>query len=521
MASNARLYVFLRNSNKLGITLIGLDPGWNNDVNGVRTALITFSKGDTTIALKKIKLTNDKLYLNTCLKEGYQWGNLEPDTEYAYSGAIYGEDETVLAIISEKKIKTLNSDCYFDLPFGVTANSITAHVTNIDENWDYITNAYRCARWYIAKSVDEYEGYEQEQIPRGTTAIHHMFENLESGVSYKLKCEIVHIMPLGVDDKNMVTVQYSLEYLLTTNFLYISNINMARGYRKLSFSWDAPLDAVGYAVTLLRSADNSVCYEAELVTANVTIPGLMFGEEYTFKIRAKDSNGSWGDYCIKNDCVAAPAPPVISVTRSNGVIVLDYDVEDLTNISYYFFRLIKPDGENVELNISVRDTSGVSGRHIYEDYGSGIFTIYACTYYEPGDGSRIRCITSDGKNFVETQINISDAAKPEKWEWESSEYLDVDNNGEIHPVTAEQWNDLRNKINAMRTYRGLTLFDFGSDVQPRQDFDFNMYNDARAAIQQMGQDAGSAIPGISASTCVDASLFEILRDEFNATIDNL
>ena len=156
-------------------------------------------------------------------------------------------------------------------------------------------------------------------------------------------------------------------------------------------------------------------------------------------------------------------------------------------------------------------------------------------------------VYNDTKSNSETDscyLGNVESDKPIPWEW-SKTYTDISGNQnvtlsanayvpvvgkEIRPVTAGDWNDFTQRINQTRVYsdtkgNGIVtgLYTGFSVVKTGDDFTPSIYNQAVSAIKGIagGGTYGGYLKQISDTTELNAYIFEILRDELNAAINDL
>lgn len=222
-------------------------------------------------------------------------------------------------------------------------------------------------------------------------------------------------------------------------------------------------------------------------------------------------------------------PPVIEYfeaegTDGRGIYMSSWVTNIMSGYSTYKIY-ISTDSVNWDKEISgTFDETGGFVHEIVVDSG-GLYYI------------KLVATTSSVSSEVITECFASEAEKPNQFAWSriyvNSEDEDGDkitlcskayipsSNGGIQPITANNWNAIRKRVNDMRLYLGISKYEFGDNVSPGGDFTPSMYNDVRTAIQEMGSGAGSLIPEVTKTTEINARLFEVLRDELNAAIRNL
>lgn len=112
-------------------------------------------------------------------------------------------------------------------------------------------------------------------------------------------------------------------------------------------------------------------------------------------------------------------------------------------------------------------------------------------------------------------VKVTVGERPELFEWTKPKVK-----GQPFILLASEWNDFTVKINEMRTYLGLSDYSFTNAITG-EPFTATMYNQARKAIQGMGDDVGTYIPTVSSGQSITAYMLNIIVDELNSAITNL
>lgn len=120
---------------------------------------------------------------------------------------------------------------------------------------------------------------------------------------------------------------------------------------------------------------------------------------------------------------------------------------------------------------------------------------------------------------------------PSLWEWTSpmDEKLPVDENREVHPVTAEEWEAFIIKIKELKEYLegyNMTFSDFPqkfSSVEPGTSFTPSIYNEVASALRSLSYSAGELfdINDINEDTVLESVLFTNLSGQFNYLISEI
>jgi hypothetical protein len=110
--------------------------------------------------------------------------------------------------------------------------------------------------------------------------------------------------------------------------------------------------------------------------------------------------------------------------------------------------------------------------------------------------------------------------RPDNWTWTTSIYTGAPltiNNGLIYVIPASEWNSFTAKINAFRTYKGLTAYSF-TTVSRGSRF-LESFNEAVNALSDLSQyfASGYTIPTVKTSTNkIYANYFTSMRDALNS-----
>lgn len=97
-------------------------------------------------------------------------------------------------------------------------------------------------------------------------------------------------------------------------------------------------------------------------------------------------------------------------------------------------------------------------------------------------------------------------AKPSRWDWYSEKV-----SGGSFAMSASEWNAFTAKINAFRDYKGLGPYSF-TTAYSGNSFQFNMHNEARAAINEM---ASTGVSTVTTGSLIAANPLNIFRNTLN------
>lgn len=106
--------------------------------------------------------------------------------------------------------------------------------------------------------------------------------------------------------------------------------------------------------------------------------------------------------------------------------------------------------------------------------------------------------------------NVQTTNRPEPFEWDTPKVK-----GQAYKMTASEWNRFQQYIKVMAQYKEITLTTQFKDVQPGDTFTASIYNNARKAIQEFPDGAGSYIPQVSRKTQITADTNSLNQAENN------
>lgn len=323
----------------------------------------------------------------------------------------------------------------------------------------------------------------------------------------------------------ITVVVTSEEDLIPTNF------TVNKTYRKLSFSWEGCETATGFNVLLTRNWDGAQYEQTNITKKNCSFDDLDFGVEYTVAIQVYNDSFE-SDYIIMDSSVlTCPSPPIVSRRIDGNCVMVDYGVQDITNISAFNFKLLD-DAEVIleDVTISVENNEqNPSGTYQFNiEYDKRYYIDVRTILYENNDQTMpLYGLTENNHDYVSLSIYI-DSTRPENWYWWSDDILygndlTVGDDKEVHPVLADEWNEFTIRINDFRQWYEMEDFEFtqacssyeDEDGYCVHDFTPSIYNEAAEAIRDMGTYSSDELPDISDDTYLSASLFLLLQDKLN------
>lgn len=124
----------------------------------------------------------------------------------------------------------------------------------------------------------------------------------------------------------------------------------------------------------------------------------------------------------------------------------------------------------------------------------------------------------DAPYSLHTGIEIVTSHRPDLFSWDTPKTKGGDYN-----VTASEWNRFQQYIKVMAQYKEINLTTSFEDVSPGQTFTAELYNNARTAIQEFPDGAGSYIPQVSSKTQItaDTSSTNPANNNINKIVDEI
>lgn len=137
---------------------------------------------------------------------------------------------------------------------------------------------------------------------------------------------------------------------------------------------------------------------------SITLNSLLYGRKYDFYLYSSYDYSIESDWIHIGEGTVAPAQPVISATEEDGVITVEWELADESNVSHVYFALYDdPDAENVvnNDNDSYRITfnNSTSGTFSFPKVPGGTYTIKARSSLMVGD-TEIWCVKSSGEDHT-------------------------------------------------------------------------------------------------------------------------
>lgn len=190
----------------------------------------------------------------------------------------------------------------------------------------------------------------------------------------------------------------------------------------------------------------------------------------------------------------------------------DFSITDktATTVSIYVTGLLN--GDNVRIFVRLYDdTDDVSFDRTEKVYGNSLE--YTVEDLEPENDYLINVgiVTNiDGVNYTEwgeAQDFVTEAARPEDWEW-----WNTIQSGKSILLEAEEWNAFCERINEFRVWFGVDEYDF-TYVEPDDPITADIVNEARRALMTITADLPASV---EVGDPITAQFFLDLRDALNA-----
>jgi len=124
----------------------------------------------------------------------------------------------------------------------------------------------------------------------------------------------------------------------------------------------------------------------------------------------------------------------------------------------------------------------------------------------------------DAPYSLHTSLEIQTSTRPDPFKWDTPK-----EKGEAYKLTADEWNRFQQHIKVIAQYKNVSLTKTFTDVQPGQEVDADIYNNARAAIQELPNNAGYYIPYVSRKTQItaDTTSLDQTKNNINKIVDEI
>lgn len=335
--------------------------------------------------------------------------------------------------------------------------------------------------------------------------------------------------------------------------LILADLSVERGDASLTFTWNGADAATGYNIVLTRNWDGTT-YSPTSVNVKDKIcvfENLGYGVTHTFSIQPYNSSES-----------AEPTTATVTTSPARLQIEFYQIVEDMgiddrkIGVECYCWTDVETNCTSIEMTYYDQEGYWYGYYDPYVGYTQWPSANETCYDYDFQHDQihkvevRIRLQVPDDELGMDSFANaiygpITEAyltiitQKPSLWEWTSpmTGRLIVDENKEVHPVMADEWNDFLDKIYQTFWYMSVILdmwvdWDEFPYVEPRQEITCFRYNVAvtriRYLIEALETNTGITIEKPSTirasyqeKTFVSASFFTVLRDALNNVINSL
>lgn len=199
----------------------------------------------------------------------------------------------------------------------------------------------------------------------------------------------------------------------------ITEFEVERGYRSLTFKWYGATDATYFRYTVMRG---DISYESGYIYSwEKSISGLNIEYPYSIKLRGYNEHNYAEKTFISEGYYAAPyLPGLVSTTQTNGLISVScsvdmLDLSDADNVDVVFQLYNSVEG--------ILETNTVN--RIDDEYGKAETTfktqcsngMYYIRIYVVANG--VQSIGKNGDTYVEKSIEVVlDISRPENWYWD-------------------------------------------------------------------------------------------------------
>lgn len=239
------------------------------------------------------------------------------------------------------------------------------------------------------------------------------------------------------------------------------------------FSWRGASDAEYHKIKLTRNYDSYQTTKT-VYSKNATFTGLEYGVAYTVGVRSYESSSNYGNWEFNDTATTTPAQPRFTATSKNGIITINYNLADSSNVSYVYINLY--DSSNSTL-LQEKTLTSSSGSFKYAKVDDGKYYIRAQSVFA-NNGVYLYCVDEDGSRYTLTK-SITVSSRPSSFSWTYSKTSGNDFN-----LRATEWNSFTNKINEFREWKGLNDYTFTTAVKGNT-LTAAMFNQAVNAINAM------------------------------------
>lgn len=239
------------------------------------------------------------------------------------------------------------------------------------------------------------------------------------------------------------------------------------------FSWDGAYDAEYFKVRLTRNYDDYE-HSKTVYSSSATFTGLQYGVAYTIEVRAYYSSSKYGSWTFGYTCTTSPAQPTFTTSSKNGVITVNYNLVESSNVSYVYINLYDSTNSTV---LQQKTLTSASGSFSYNKVADGKYYIRAQSVFVYS-GSYLYCVDDYGTKYTLTK-SITISSKPASFSWAYAK-----NSGSDFNLKATEWNSFTSKINEFRDWKGLSDYSFTTAVKGNT-FTAAMFNQAVTAINAM------------------------------------
>lgn len=263
-------------------------------------------------------------------------------------------------------------------------------------------------------------------------------------------------------------------------------------YGATSVYWQVINQTTGQRDYYTRSTSGTPYYE--------TFSGLTAGTEYLISATGSNTGGSVGEKLA--NAMTNPATPSISSGGTTGTNTVTVNV--------------RPSGgfTSIEVEMWTIDAASKIATRTQGWNGGGSFSVQFgalvpnASYLFRARATKTSAYYSPSPSSWGAWLTIkNEMARPLNWTWHTSKA-----SGQPFNVTAAEWNQFTTKINDFREYESLSRYSFSNAIRG-QPFYFNMFNEARAAINEM---RATGLGTVTRGNPIYASHLNTLMNTLNA-----
>ena len=240
-----------------------------------------------------------------------------------------------------------------------------------------------------------------------------------------------------------------------------------------SLSWGSSENVISYTLRY-KNYDGIYHTVSNIVNTTYTLTGLLYGVTYSLSVRANNGSSS-SDYTAENPGTTAPKSPGNLTNPATTFDTIDVRVADGMTGNWDYIRVY---AYNNSISPAYKD--------VYKsDYDAGN-KIVTWTNLSPELTYKFNAVTYFTVNSVQLEsvywsndLYVTTSSRPSNFYWTTPK-----NSGNDFNLLAIEWNNLNNKINEFRNYKGLSD-DIFSTAITNNTFLASQFNESRNSIADM------------------------------------